>query len=56
MSKRTKDIINMRKNRYKFREIGLKWGITRQRAYQIYKSVGDNSKDKPEKPSKTEGL
>lgn len=37
--KRRKDIIRMRRNRYKLREIAEKYGITKQRVYQILKGI-----------------
>lgn len=37
--KRLKEIKRMRKNRYKLREIGEKFGITKQRVYQILKGM-----------------
>ena len=41
LKKRAKDIVRMRKNRYKFKEIGQKWGISRQRAHKIWRGAVD---------------
>ncbi len=45
-------IEQMRKDRYTFREIGEKLGITKQRVYQLFRKNGGQLKNrKSEKPA-----
>jgi len=38
LEERNKDIVELRKNRWKLREIGLKYNISRERVRQILRS------------------